>query len=255
MLPEDAESPPPPTSSSQASAAPAGKSAKGSQPWVLRLGNYLGGAPSEPSDGDDDDRGWAVRLGSYLSENQPGPWSIIANEKPQDPLVRRRAAASKCSPVVVCPSLAHALSCLSSITLQALRLGTFLNETKPIGLLHRNKASDSADDSTSPSKPLVLRLGDYLNGESSDAATASDAAASVAVPPSTIPSPSPPKASAAAHEPPTAAAVPVPAVEAPAPATPAADAVPFPEVQPEALPEQLPPETPQTPAAEGASAQ
>ena len=44
----------------------------------------------------EDSPGWVVRLGSYLRERQPGPWSIIANEKPQDPL--------------------------------ALRLGTFLNE-------------------------------------------------------------------------------------------------------------------------------
>lgn len=39
---------------------------------------------------------WAVRLGSYLKEKKPGPWSLLANEKPDDPL--------------------------------ALRLGTFLNE-------------------------------------------------------------------------------------------------------------------------------
>ena len=31
---------------------------------------------------------WAVRLGTYLSKKKPGPWSLIANEKPQDPLVR-----------------------------------------------------------------------------------------------------------------------------------------------------------------------
>ena len=57
-------------------------SAKG-DPWVLRLGNYLKGyksaEPQEP---------WSVRLGNYLNEQKPGPWSLVANERPQDPLVR-----------------------------------------------------------------------------------------------------------------------------------------------------------------------
>ena len=70
--------------------------------------------------------------------------------------------------------------------LQALRLGTFLNETKPIGLLHRREG----EDSNSPSKPLVMRLGDYLNGESIDGGPA--AAPAVEVPPAAIPSPLPP---------------------------------------------------------------
>ena len=109
----------------------------GSSPWVLRLGNYLTGQTAAPPS--DDDKPWAVRLGSYLNERRPGPWSLIANEKPQDPL--------------------------------ALRLGTFLNETKPIGLLHRNKAGDvDGDDDDEPSapsaEPLVLRLGNYLQGTS-----------------------------------------------------------------------------------------
>lgn len=65
----------------------------GGGPWVLRLGNYLSG--KEDNSATDDDRGWAVRLGSYLSERQPGPWSLIANEKPQDPLVRLRATDSQ----------------------------------------------------------------------------------------------------------------------------------------------------------------
>lgn len=65
----------------------------GGGPWVLRLGNYLSG--KEDTSATDDDRGWAVRLGSYLSERQPGPWSLIANEKPQDPLVRLRATDSQ----------------------------------------------------------------------------------------------------------------------------------------------------------------
>ena len=44
---------------------------------------------------------------------------------------------------------------LSFARLQALRLGTFLNETKPIGMLHRSEeAADAA-----PSEPLILRLG------------------------------------------------------------------------------------------------
>jgi len=33
---------------------------------------------------------WAVRLGTYLSEKKPGPWSLVANEKPHDPLVSLR---------------------------------------------------------------------------------------------------------------------------------------------------------------------
>ena len=51
-------------------------------PWVLRLGNYLTRAksstPSVPA---------VLRLGTYLHDKQPGPWSILANEKPHDPLV------------------------------------------------------------------------------------------------------------------------------------------------------------------------
>ena len=77
------------------------------KPWVLRLGNWL----SRTSEETQDETPWAVRLGSYLNEKQPGPWSLVANEKPHDPLI--------------------------------LRLGTFLNETKPIGVLHR--AGDDGD--------------------------------------------------------------------------------------------------------------
>ena len=86
----------------------------GDQPWVLRLGNWLTKSAEETKS----DTPWAVALGSYLNEKKPGPWSLIANEKPQDPL--------------------------------ALRLGTFLNETKPIGMLHRAPQ----DDSQPPSEPL-----------------------------------------------------------------------------------------------------
>jgi len=45
---------------------------------------------------------------------------------------------------------------------QALRLGTFLAETKPLKFLH---ASDAEAGAPAPSgAPLVLRLGTYLNG-------------------------------------------------------------------------------------------
>ena len=55
-----------------------------SSPWVLRLGNYLTGKgrdPSKPA------VPVVLRLGNYLHDKQPGPWSILANEKPHDPLV------------------------------------------------------------------------------------------------------------------------------------------------------------------------
>ena len=124
-------------------------------PWVLRLGNYLSGQAT-PSD---DERPWAVRLGSYLNERKPGPWSLIANEKPQDPL--------------------------------ALRLGTFLNETKPIGLLHRRKdggAEDADDPETlaSSSEPLVLRLGNYLQARSAASSPSTMAAANAQAAPSPV---------------------------------------------------------------------
>ena len=81
MLPPEDTSPPAPVAAS-AGEEPAAASG-GSEPWVLRLGNSL----SKPRAAEDD-KGWAVKLGTYLSERQPGPWSLIANEKPQDPLVR-----------------------------------------------------------------------------------------------------------------------------------------------------------------------
>jgi hypothetical protein len=122
------------------------------EPWVLRLGNYLSTSEPAPEAG----TGWAVRLGSYLKEKQPGPWSIIANKKPQDPL--------------------------------ALRLGTFLNETKPLGLLHSAEGAEADEAAADPivvrgqtgaelpattrqitepaRSPLPqLRLGNYLNGD------------------------------------------------------------------------------------------
>lgn len=110
--------------SDAASAPRAAAADTGGEGWVVSLGNYL--SRKEP---DPDAKGWAVSLGTYLKERQPGPWSIIANEKPQDPL--------------------------------ALRLGTFLNETKPIPALHRDDTEPSV-----PSEPIVLRLGNYLNGTS-----------------------------------------------------------------------------------------
>ena len=44
--------------------------------------------------------------------------------------------------------------------LQALRLGTFLNETKPLKFLHSAGEEGDKDEK----EPLVLRLGNYLNG-------------------------------------------------------------------------------------------
>lgn len=55
-------------------------------PWVLRLGTYLRGEKKEKEESPDP---WALRLGNYLREKKPGPWSILANEKPDDPMVRR----------------------------------------------------------------------------------------------------------------------------------------------------------------------
>ena len=56
-------------------------------PWVLRLGNYLLNKKDPAADASEETP-WAVRLGTYLEEKRPGPWSILANEKPHDPLVR-----------------------------------------------------------------------------------------------------------------------------------------------------------------------
>ena len=54
-------------------------------PWVLRLGNYLTGSTKPLPKSDDP---LVLRIGNYLHEKQPGPWSILANEKPHDPMVR-----------------------------------------------------------------------------------------------------------------------------------------------------------------------
>ena len=54
---------------------------------------------------------------------------------------------------------------LCSAPLQALRLGTFLNETKPVKVLHRGEGQPSPSSGPSdPSDPMVLRLGNYLSG-------------------------------------------------------------------------------------------
>jgi hypothetical protein len=85
---------------------------------------------------------------------------------------------------------------------QALRLGTFLNETKPIGLLHRSKP-EGEEPEGEPRVPLVLRLGNYLNGGESPTTgeakrrPAAAGAPSVAVPPAEPASP-PPKLAAPA---------------------------------------------------------
>jgi len=165
---------------------------EGGEPWVLRLGNWL----STPKGATMEGKPWAVRLGSYLNEKQPGPWSLIANEKPQDPLV--------------------------------LRLGTFLNETKPIGVLHNNQ-EPLADDQP-PAKPLVLRLGNYLNGNNGNAGV-STPAASVAMPPAAIPSPELPVN--ATREAASVGTAPL-AVEPPLPTSHAAEAPALPLTEPEA---------------------
>ena len=76
------------------------------EPWVLRLGNFLTKKKDEPKD----ETPWAVKLGTYLEERRPAPWTIIANEKPKDPL--------------------------------ALRLGTFLNE---LGGTHDGESSEPSE--------------------------------------------------------------------------------------------------------------
>ena len=68
-------------------AAQPSEGAAGSDPWVLRLGNYLLNK-KEPAADASEETPWAVRLGTYLEEKRPGPWSILANEKPHDPMVR-----------------------------------------------------------------------------------------------------------------------------------------------------------------------
>jgi hypothetical protein len=80
-----------------------------SKPWALRLGKcsdllssclacghlnksriageYLQRRATGEPDESAESQPWALRLGTYLSEKKPGPWSLIANDKPQDPLV------------------------------------------------------------------------------------------------------------------------------------------------------------------------
>jgi len=64
------------------------------KPWALKLGEYLQRrSKGEVTEPDADAVPWAVQLGTYLREKQPGPWSLLANKKPQDPLVRCRSGA------------------------------------------------------------------------------------------------------------------------------------------------------------------
>lgn len=48
---------------------------------------------------------------------------------------------------------------------QALRLGNFLTETKPLKFLHKSDGEQAAGADTD-AEPLVLKLGNYLNGAS-----------------------------------------------------------------------------------------
>ena len=161
------------------------------KPWALKLGEYLQRrSKGEVTEPDADAVPWAVQLGTYLREKQPGPWSLLANEKPQDPLVRCRSGAWLCRRSGE-PS-AHPCP-------QALRLGNFINETQPIKVFHQGSDDASGEQPKEPKDPLVLRLGNYLSG-SKEAPTSAEP-----------PPVEPPPPSAAAKE-----AVPVPAA-APAP--------------------------------------
>uniref|UniRef100_A0A7S3U8I2 Uncharacterized protein n=1 Tax=Strombidinopsis acuminata TaxID=141414 RepID=A0A7S3U8I2_9SPIT len=115
-----------------------------SRPWALRLGEYLQRRAAGESESKEVEP-WAVRLGTYLSKKKPGPWSLIANEKPQDPL--------------------------------ALRLGTFLSETKPLKFLHLGD-KESSEDAAVKGEPLVLKLGNYLNGTAKTKGTQASTCAS-----------------------------------------------------------------------------
>ena len=98
------------------------------------------------------------------------------------------------SRVPLCASALH----LCSAPLQALRLGTFLNETKPVKVLHRGEGQPSASsdpsDPSEPKDPIVLRLGNYLSGgapqpQPQPPASAPAAAAAPASPRSPLPAP------------------------------------------------------------------
>ena len=78
--PEPVAASPPPAPSP--ASAPAEEDTE-DQPWVLRLGNYLSGKSSAESSSDP----LVLRVGTYLAKKKPGPWSILANEKPDDPMV------------------------------------------------------------------------------------------------------------------------------------------------------------------------
>lgn len=149
------------------------------------MGNYLS-SPRRSSSSGEDSTPWAVQLGSYLNERKPGPWSLIANERPQDPL--------------------------------ALRLGTFLNETKPLGNfgLSSSGASNDAAKSATGSEPLVLRLGKYLNGDKGEGNASADSSPPEVTVSETAPvdtKPPPPSDIAEAKPSPPVAAASAPAVE------------------------------------------
>lgn len=55
--------------------------------------------------------------------------------------------------------------CIHHRLMQALRLGNFLTETKPLKFLHRGDGEHASDTDVN-AEPLVLKLGNYLNGAS-----------------------------------------------------------------------------------------
>ena len=174
------------------------------KPWALKLGEYLQRrSKGEVTEPDADAVPWAVQLGTYLREKQPGPWSLLANEKPQDPLVRCRSGACGVSRRSGEPS-AHPCP-------QALRLGNFINETQPIKVFHQGSDDASGEQPKEPKDPLVLRLGNYLSG-SKEAPTSAE-------PPPVEP---PPPSAAAEEAVPVPAAAPAPPVPPPATSEPAA---------------------------------
>jgi len=73
---------PPPAPAPAPASAPTEEDTE-DQPWVLQLGNYLSGKSSAESSSDP----LVLRVGTYLAKKKPGPWSILANEKPDDPMV------------------------------------------------------------------------------------------------------------------------------------------------------------------------
>ena len=85
---------PPPAAPPTAPTPEATAESAGSDPWVLRLGNYLLNK-KDPDAKSSGPTPWAVQLGTYLEEKRPGPWSILANEKPHDPMVSAATDAAR----------------------------------------------------------------------------------------------------------------------------------------------------------------